>query len=228
MAQSAPPSHKTLRNLGDSILLSLEGPPSFFTSPPSFAIMPYPLNYLVQEPADARAALMEKIAPYLQGAARRPRYLQAERPQPYRVRSPPKRPRLSVESRQAERIMLGWGAFLKDETLRSPEGEVVRTTEGPCGTQFLPCPSPYSPPPRRDCDSDEDSDCSMPLYDPRRASYASPEPDCAMPGLEYFAQIEPPPLQQTVYDAEWMSDQSCVEAADELFVMFIDENCMEP
>jgi len=220
--------------------------------------MPYPHDFLVQEPADARAALMAKIpSPYLDGVARRSRYLQAERPRPYRVPARPKRP-LLVECRKARRVVLGWGAFLKDETLRSPEGNVVRVTEGPCRTRpLLPCvkqrPSddchlPLRRTLRQDSNSDE-GDCSMPFWsgpatlttqqrcNALRASCTSRdsgEDDCAMPDrttLEYpDFRIELPkcfPPLQTVYEPEGMSDQSCVKAADEMFIMFIDENCMD-
>ncbi|KAJ7753334.1 hypothetical protein DFH07DRAFT_824109 [Mycena maculata] len=224
--------------------------------------MPYPQDFLNQEPADARAALMTKIPsqlpPYLGGAARS-RYLQAERSKPYRVRSrpycarmQPKRP-LSAECRRA-RVVLGWGAFLKDETLRRPDGTVIRATKGSCPSSpyakqepSYDCHPPLWQGPRTEmphggldrCASARD--CSMPLWmdcetgrraAQRRRSNAfidrPSEEDCEMPDCppRIDAVASKPKYFPPVYQSE-MSDHSCAKAADEMFAMFIDENCME-
>ncbi|KAJ6595816.1 hypothetical protein DFH09DRAFT_147659 [Mycena vulgaris] len=160
--------------------------------------MPYPQDSRNREPSDARAALMAKLpsqfSPYLDGGAARTRYLQAERPRPY-LRVPPKQ-RLLAECRKNRLApSLGWGAFLKDETLRSPQGEVVRVATWPCPSPSrttsscgikLEFPDRCQPPLveahralRRDCKAaaraDSARDCLVPLWilDPETGTQAA-------------------------------------------------------
>lgn len=138
--------------------------------------MPRPHDLRIRESADARAALMANLnsqfPPYLDTA--RSRYLQAERPKPYRVRGWPKR-RMLAECRSSRPVpSFGWGAFLKDETLRTPQGKLVRAAKGPCPTRNPIDPSlgcnPTRPsieargPLRRHCADASARDCLMPLW----------------------------------------------------------------
>ncbi|KAJ7108497.1 hypothetical protein C8R44DRAFT_802849 [Mycena epipterygia] len=173
--------------------------------------MPRPQDFRIRESADARAALManlhSQLPPYLDTA--RSRYLQAERPKPYRVPGRPKR-RLLAECRRSRPLpSLGWGAFLKDEALRTPQGKLIRAAKGPCPARNPIDPSPRCNPTRpsiedwgplrRHCADDGVRDCCMPLWrDPpikipraqRRCSSPSQvdctEQDCEMPPRDIF------------------------------------------
>ncbi|KAJ7686722.1 hypothetical protein B0H17DRAFT_709241 [Mycena rosella] len=237
--------------------------------------MPHPHDSRDREPSDARAALMERLLsqfpPYLDGGATRTRsrHLQAERPSPYRV---PTR-RLPTECRKNQVIpSLGCGAFLKDETLRSPEGVIIRAATGAsCSSPTRASVRPFA------CGRKQDppDDCHLPLWDepsvevdralqrdcaavradsaldgftPLRirsgtspqgarrscsrasqADYAAASNSDSPPNiLEHNMNLSagwthPPPT----CEPEGMSEVLCIEAADKMFAMFIDESYME-
>ncbi|KAJ6470087.1 hypothetical protein C8R47DRAFT_1149433 [Mycena vitilis] len=217
--------------------------------------MPYP--HRAQEPSDARAALMANLASksplhFDRVARTQRRHLQAERPTPYRVLVRPKQS-LTGECRKTR--LLGWGAFLKDETLRTPHGTVVREAQGPCPRYSLPCAKePLSlwqeasieelgTLRRRRCAGTDGSvlDCVMSPPDPPSTRPTWPlrvhDDDCEMPpwssadpdDSSYELQMEFPPRRWGHDAPEFgvMGDISCAKAADEMFLMFIDEDCME-
>ncbi|KAJ7666214.1 hypothetical protein DFH06DRAFT_1186197 [Mycena polygramma] len=211
-------------------------------------IMPYP--HRAQEPADARAALMANLASksplHIDRVARtQRRHLQAERPTPYRVLVRPKQS-LTGECRKTR--LLGWGAFLKDETLRTPHGTVVRAAQGPCPEFSLPCAKdPLSlwqeasieglgNLRRRRCTAKDDSalDCVMSSPDPPSTRPAR-DGDCEMPPwcsaddspFELKTESHPPKWGHDAPESDVMGDLLCARAADEMFFMFIDEAYME-
>ncbi|KAJ7927580.1 hypothetical protein B0H13DRAFT_1970980 [Mycena leptocephala] len=213
--------------------------------------MPYP--HRSTEPADARAALMANLS---------------SQPTPYCRPARPKR-NLIGECRKTRQLpSLGWGAFLKDETLRTPQGKIVRMAQGPCPSRALVFSLPCTRQPLSEeclsalrqklsieegsswgcqsCRGDDSAhDCTMsfPTDSPctgmegvkRRRGWELTQgscDDCEMPSRE-TSDYSPFELriESTVppggHESGGMGDQITVKAADELFLMFIDETCME-
>ncbi|KAF8138068.1 hypothetical protein K438DRAFT_725478 [Mycena galopus ATCC 62051] len=216
--------------------------------------MPCPRS---RESADACAALMAKLPSQFplesdNIACLRTRYLQAERPKPYRVPASSERNAMGKCRKTRLVSSFGWGAFLKDETLRTPEGRVVRVAQGP-----RPTPTPVFSLPRirhsdesllsRDCHVARDAssqDCPMVFLsrssattiEGGRGRCGKGSDDGEMPSWETFdSDYSPIDLDMPVAPY-WVhgqvhsggnEDQSCVKAADDMFTMFIDHTCME-
>ncbi|KAF7360354.1 hypothetical protein MVEN_00765100 [Mycena venus] len=207
-----------------------------------------------RESADARAALMARLPSQypleFDDITRiRTRYLQAERRKPYRVPTSSKRNLMGECRKRRLASSLGWGAFLKDETLRTPEGKVVRLAQEPCPIFTLPCVAQKLSEEcllRRDCRMTGDTvapDCIMSLRTDlssqglngvRRLSVDG-EDDCEMPSWE-SSDYTSPDMEMDSAASYWgcgapesgeIGEQLCVKAADEMFMMFIDETCME-
>ncbi|KAJ7084165.1 hypothetical protein C8R43DRAFT_1051816 [Mycena crocata] len=235
---------------------------SLHSLPTPFLMPPRPLDFRTRESADARSALMAKIPQLrleqlpldLDGAARS-RRLQAERPRPYCATPRPKR-RLLADCRKNGRVApnLGWGAFLKGETLITSQGAVIREAKGlhppsPCARQRISedysgllwqQPTIGVAGSEHNCyvaKDDSALDCSMPYWPEtsqgakyRRCSSVSKighqfqdsTGDCEMLDYSLFEQVSTPPDVN-----RFMSDRLCVKAAEEMFTMFIDEDCME-
>jgi len=144
---------------------------------------------------------------------------------------------------------LGWGAFLKDETLRTPEGKVMRVAQGPC-----PIPTPvFSLPcighklseecllPQDCCMAGDASsqDCTMSFTTDSsstgiEAFRRRSGDDCEMPSWDAFnyspLDIEMNPAPDWGHgplELGGSGEQLCVKTADEMFMMFIDETCMD-
>ncbi|KAJ7359282.1 hypothetical protein DFH08DRAFT_845611 [Mycena albidolilacea] len=220
--------------------------------------MPYPRR---TESADARAALMAMLPSQfpLEPATIsriRTRYLQAERPSPYRVptslsasskskQSEPKFKRNSPPgkcraARLESSLGLGWGAFLKDETLRTLDGTVVRAAQ--TRTPVIALPPPCAGDSMRDCCfTERDADRSV-LCSSNNSSSGGVRggEDSEMPSCGAFANfdcelytpfddLEMPAAPLWVHDPLYLGGRDDVKAADEMFMMFIqlDETCME-
>ncbi|KAJ7185603.1 hypothetical protein C8R46DRAFT_1061176 [Mycena filopes] len=210
---------------------------------------PHTLRRQPRESADARTALMARLpsafSPPLYYDLSSPsrsqiRHLRAERSKPYTVRSrATKTTSITTECHKARG--LGRGAFLKDETLRTTQGQVLRVGGGLCSS-WQRSEEYSSEPPRlpgfllrRECrrpSMDDDLDCNMPS--PRDASFAKHrrcsvgpasklEEDCEMPhcGITFERSTFGLDMDGT------LRDQLCVQAADDMFSMFLDETCME-
>ncbi|KAJ7033695.1 hypothetical protein C8F04DRAFT_1103855 [Mycena alexandri] len=207
-----------------------------------------------RESADARSALMARLPSsfplYLDSPRSQMRHLRAERSKPYSVTmcARPKT-KLAAECPKARPPPnLGRGAFLKDETLRTLQGQVIRVDQGscsrPCAGQL--CEKYPSEPQRlpgflrrRECKSsrnDGDRDCIMPcpkdsIAIRQRCDGESLQPggklgeDCEMPHCGLFDSSLFALDMDSTLDA--MRDQLCVQVADDMFSMFLDENCME-
>ncbi|KAJ7359275.1 hypothetical protein DFH08DRAFT_407650 [Mycena albidolilacea] len=217
------------------------------------------------ESADARAALMAMLpsqSPLELDSTPRigTHYLQAERPSPYHVPtsacvspSKPKSKRNSPPGKcRAARLgsSLGWGAFLKDETLRTLDGTVVRAAQTRTPVFTLPCPyagdklSQASM--MRDCwFTERDAYASSPdrsvLFPSKNnASWDGVREDREMPSCGAFAKFDfdlytPSPFDDPSMPAAplplWVPHEhdplhlgarrDDVKAADEMFAMFI-------
>jgi hypothetical protein len=187
----------------------------------------------------------------------RPRYLQAERPSPYyRVptslsasskskKSEPKSKRNSPPgkcraARLESSLGLGWGAFLKDETLRTLDGTVVRAAQ--TRTPVFALPPPCTGDSIRDCcftERDADRSVLCPSNNSSSDGVRGGE-DCEMSSCGAFANfdcelytpfddLEMPAAPHWVHDPLYLGGRDDVKAADEMFMMFIqlDETCME-
>ncbi|KAJ6588889.1 hypothetical protein B0H19DRAFT_1101802 [Mycena capillaripes] len=223
--------------------------------------MPYP--HRAQESSDARAALMANLSSqsplHVDRIARSPtRSAQAHRPAPYSV---PKR-KLTEECRKTR--LLGRGAFLKDENLRTPQGKLLRAAQGACPTQApalsFHCPEKRPSPlweessievrkslRRGCCTANDDSARDCITFSPThsletgtdRVQRTEPSQvhgdDCEMPhwGTSHCSpfdlELESAALQwgHDASGSSRMGEQLCNKTADELFLMFIDETCME-
>ncbi|KAJ7266993.1 hypothetical protein B0H12DRAFT_1099098, partial [Mycena haematopus] len=216
--------------------------------------MPYPYPR-IRESADACAALMAKLHSQFpldsdnMAHSIRTRYLQAERHKPYRLPVSSKRNATGKCRKTRPVSSLGWGAFLKDETLRTPEGKVVRVAQEPCPTRTsisLPCVrtrlSGQSILPREHCLAREaPQDCAMSLATPldeRRCGNGDDDDEMLSCGA-FDSNQSPLDLEMDPVVPCWErsslhhsgevedSERLCIQAADDMFVMFIDETCME-
>ncbi|KAJ7460635.1 hypothetical protein FB451DRAFT_1269735 [Mycena latifolia] len=186
--------------------------------------MPYPHDSPTRESSDARAALMAKLPlkfpPYLDGAIRS-RCLPAERSRPYRV---PKRP-LLTECRKSRIVpSLGCGAFLKDETLRSPEGDLIRVATAPCPDPSRALIVPFA----GGVEQEPSKECHLSAWEESSAEInRALRRDCKAVRRVADQDRKHPPLPGPTSEPEGISELSCLKAADEMFSMFIDESCME-
>lgn len=224
--------------------------------------MPYPHDPRAREPSDARAALMAKLSLKLTSSQvvspegpMRSRYLQAERPKPY-YRLPSRG--LPTECRKSRNAPdLGYGAFLKGETLRSPQGAIIRLA-GPrpnlAGASVPPSECLLLPQLgeessvegtralRRACTATRADIALLDGFTPlwirptsesqavRRRCSRESLADCNydLLGCAIIGlERKRPPLLEPTSEPEGMSELLCIRAADEMFSMFIDESCME-
>ncbi|KAJ6487985.1 hypothetical protein C8R45DRAFT_995096 [Mycena sanguinolenta] len=179
--------------------------------------------------------------------------LQAERQNPYRVRvSSTRNPTKKCRKTRLE-SSLGWGAFLMGETLRTIDGNLVRVAQEPCPTRTsalsLPCLrvrlSQEDLPPR-DCRvarATNSRRCSMlfaessTAFDGGRCGNGRTDdmPSCGALDSDYNCpdtKMDPiaPCWEQRPLDFAsrvHSEEQLCIQAADDMFMMFIDETCME-
>ncbi|KAJ7269897.1 hypothetical protein C8J57DRAFT_1323862 [Mycena rebaudengoi] len=135
------------------------------------------------------------------------------------------------EPRQGDRILDGYevpcrkarGSCAVDEMLGISEGAVLRAREERCPTLALPLRS--SKQQRMD---DIPLDCDMPFWQDApiegavQRGYRGLRMDVDSLGFPVQFAAIPAPMEQ-----EDVSNYRCAEAADEMFAMFIDENCME-